>query len=253
MTKYWVGVLVCLLTGWGCAPTPAEPVAATNSKLEIVTQQENWHAPSTTITLNFPRLTLANKPSAATAFNQAVEAQIKNYVKIFLAELENNDDLGLPPEEYVNFLEVSVYPRMNNDRVVSVVLAADTFLAGLAHPNRRTASFNFDLEQERVIVLKDLFVNDTPYLDRLASTTIAQLKKQPDAHGEMTDYDEDWLQGGAGPDERNYHTVSIAPEGLYVTFDPYDIGPYSGGSSEVLLTYDQLGEIISPQLKNWLN
>lgn len=250
MNTYWLGLCLLLLTGVGCADIP---VSTNKPRLEIVTKQENWHAPSTTITLNYPRLITDDQASAAAAMNQAVELQIRDYVNNFLSQIESNDDLGLPPPEYLNYLEVSVHPRLTNERLVSVIFAADTYLAGLAHPNRRTQSFNFDLEQEKVLSLEELFVSDQPYLEKLASTTVARVKQQLDESDEHVIYEEDWLYGGAGPDERNYHTVSIVPEGLLITFDPYDIAPYANGSTEILLTFAQLGEIVSPRLREMLN
>ena len=226
--------------------------------LKIHSLQQEWRSPSTTVGVHIPQMTYTSKPAKAAAFNDLINIKVKQITDGFLQQVADWDDDNVPLPEQVNFIDVSVKARTANAKVLSLIFDISTYYSGSAHPNRSTMSFNYDLEKDRELILDDLFVTGKSYISKLSEITIASLRAlPPDTHGaeavetgdlELREWDLDWLKGGAGPDENNFHTVTIAPEGFYLEFDPYDIDSYAAGSTEILIPYTQLGGYVAPRV-----
>lgn len=214
-----------------------------------VTEQE-WRNPSTTVSISFPIMTHKTAPAVAEFFNTTVEKKVKDAVNEFMYQVADWGEQRTPSSEMINYIDVSVSARTANDKILSMVVDTYTYFAGAAHPNHITVSMNIDLEQKRELVLDDFFVSGKNYLAKLSQVTIAQLKANPDEHfeSELREWNDEWLNRGAGPNEVNYHTVTIAPEGFYIEFDVYDIDSYAAGPIEVVIPYSQLSGYVSPRV-----
>ncbi len=216
--------------------------------LKIHNLDQEWRSPSTTVSVSIPQMTYASKPTKAMAFNDLINKKTKQITDDFLEQVSDWDDDNVPLPEQVNFIDVSVKARTANAKVLSLIFDISTYYSGSAHPNHSTLSFNYDLEKDKELALEDLFVTGKSFIAKLSVETIAAIKALPNEHGEVLERDPQWLSGGAGPDENNFHTVTIAPEGFYLEFDPYDIDSYAAGSTEVLIPYVQLGGYVAPRV-----
>lgn len=227
---------------------PIELAANLPYTLEMAVVDQEWGSPSTTVNVSVPQMIYVTNPTKALAFNDLINQKTDQITTEFLQQVADWDNDNVPTTEQTNFIEVAVFARLTNAKLLSLVFEVNTFYAGSAHPNRYTRSFNYDLEQNKELSLADLFVPNKSFLKKLSQVTIAAVKTTPNDHGDILERDQKWLSDGAGPDEINFHTVTVSPEGFYIQFDPYDIDAYAAGETEVLIPYKQLDGYVSPRV-----
>ncbi len=109
--------------------------------------------------------------------------------------------------------------------------------SGGAHPNTTTASFNYDLNRGEALKLADLFAPKANYLKTISDYSIKELKKLKTV---------DSADEGASAKLENFNSWNIAPSGLRITFDRYQVGAYAVGDHEVVVPYSVLKPIIKP-------
>ena len=51
---------------------------------------------------------------------------------------------------------------------------------------------------------------------------------------------------GAAPTPENYKSWNMQPDGLRITFDPYQVAAYAAGPQTVFVPYSELGDIMRP-------
>ena len=137
-----------------------------------------------------------------------------------------------PPNSFYVGYEVTAA----NKDFISVLFSFSEYTGG-AHPNTITSSFNYDLNRNAQVNLADLFTPNSNYLKIISDYSIKELKKL-----ETVSYAEE----GAGPKLENFDSWNIAPAGLKITFDRYQVGPYAVGEHEVVVPYSLLKPIIRP-------
>jgi hypothetical protein len=99
-------------------------------------------------------------------------------------------------------------------------------------------TFNYDLGAGKELVLNDLFLPGSNYLQRISSVCSAELSEQPFFDGSF--------MSGADPIHENYRNWNIAPQGLVITFDEYQVAPYAAGAQTILVPYGELTQVIDP-------
>ncbi|MDT4895278.1 MAG: hypothetical protein QOH25_355 [Acidobacteriota bacterium] len=82
--------------------------------------------------------------------------------------------------------------------LVSISFIINTYFEGAVHGNYSDISFNYDLKTGALLKLADLFKPNSNYLKPISDYAIKSLKK------ESPDADSDWIQSGAGAEEKNY-------------------------------------------------
>lgn len=122
------------------------------------------------------------------------------------------------------------------ENLVSVLFYVDGYVMGAAHPFHYSYSVNYDVDQARVLGLRDLFLPDTDYLEILSRYCLDDLTEQ----GVLA-----WEEG-ALPAPENYQQWNIAQEGLLISFDEYTVAPYAAGPQSVVVPYAVLEGILAP-------
>jgi hypothetical protein len=181
-----------------------------------------------------PQLTGADS-ARVEKFNQAVANMVAESIGPFKKELADMAREGDAPEKVAN-LDVSYEIIAADKDFISVLFSFQNY-AGGAHPNTITKSFNYDLTRNAHVKLADLFTPNANYLKVISDYSISELKKL-----DTVSYAEE----GAGPKIENFHSWNIAPFGLKITFDRYQVGPYAVGDHEVVVPYSVLKPIIKP-------
>ena len=110
---------------------------------------------------------------------------------------------------------------------------------GAAHPGLTMKTLNYDLETDQEITLESLFIANSNYLETISNYCISELRKQP--------FSDSFTTSGADPTLENYRNWNIAPEGLMITFDAYQVAPGAAGPQVILIPYAQIQEAIAPQ------
>lgn len=117
--------------------------------------------------------------------------------------------------------------------------------AGGAHPNTYYKSFVFDLTNETEITLDDLFTDTTAALEIVSP--LVQQHVMDQLGGDYTDTQ--WLETGTGTNPDNYQTFVLTEDGILFVFPPYQLAAYAAGSFEVLVSYDDLADVLAPDFQ----
>jgi len=190
--------------------------------------------------ISYPVLLKGNNDTLATRIEEKIKPFIQSYnrtdpeeeVREFLKE-----DGYETPGTWEHTTQVELFASTPKSFTLSV---SESSYTGGAHGNYTTSFVNYNREDGKKIMLKDLFTEGyEAKLDKIAERyykTYNGLK--PDAN--LTD---------AGWFENRFvlaDTFAITPKGLYFLYNPYEIKPYSEGVTTLLLPYDKLAEIIKP-------
>lgn len=225
------------------ATTPAEasvePAVDWSAPAQIESQEfVDQQLPRYGIQGHYPRISAPAGP-AADGFN----AIARGYVDGLVAEFQTNlaqgmaiitPDANAPSPQ--NFLS-SEYQLMYNDHgLVSIYTENSQYFYGAAHPNPFSSVINYSLPLGRELALADLFQPGTNYLQAISMYSINELR-----NNEAFMFEE-----GAQPVEVNYQKWNITPEGLRITFDPYQVAAYAAGYLRVTIPWDVLRDQINP-------
>lgn len=118
--------------------------------------------------------------------------------------------------------------------IVSVTFNIYSYTGG-AHGNIYIHCINYDLKAEKELELSDLFSNQEKALQILSSISIQKLKKELGDEA-----DEEMIQAGASPEMNNFLNLSLNSKGLFVEFQPYQVGPWSIGTQRIEILLDDL-------------
>ncbi|TAN32720.1 DUF3298 domain-containing protein [Patescibacteria group bacterium] len=190
------------------------------------------------IIAKYPRL-LGLSPAADKNFNDAMLALINQNVSDFKKNVAETPDTQVNSSLETNFDIVE-----ENENFVSILLIVDSYVAGAAHPARRLASFNFDLEKGAVFGLKDVFKSGAPYLERLSQFARAELlesnKQEPFT-------DEATINAGTEPKEENFQVINFSAAGIAIVFNEYQVAAYAAGPQMVEIDYESVKDILNEE------
>jgi len=150
------------------------------------------------------------------------------------AAAAKQDDVSPPSALLIDYVVTAA-----NKDFISILFSFSEETGG-QHPNNSTESFNYDLNRNAPVSLAYLFNRNSNYLKVISGYSIRELEKliTDDIYGE--------IERGAGPELKNFHSWNIAPAGLKITFDTYQVGSYVDGPYEVVIPYSVLKPIIKP-------
>ncbi|MFZ4581469.1 MAG: DUF3298 domain-containing protein [Paludibacter sp.] len=135
------------------------------------------------------------------------------------------------------------FSLLNDENIYSYGINRYVFMGG-AHGLNTINYYNFNLKTGKLITENDLFLKNTgAKLTELIKKRIVEQSKeddntQPIKNLEKTDF---WID--AIKPNGNFY---ITDESLNYVFNPYEIGPYYLGITEVQLPYERLKNILKP-------
>ncbi len=250
LTFFGIILLVLLAMGQTTTafqtPDATATMAATEQAISlangwVLTSRETkdqLSGPDFTVTVRQPVLTGPTDPRID-HFNKAVDDWVTKSVSGFQGELRQ---LGTPvgtiePPLPGSDFEVRYVVFTATDKLISIRFDVFYYNTGAAHPGSYSDVINYDVQNDKVLALKDLFKPRTNYLNVLSNYCAAQLKKK----GTLA------FPEGVQPKEANFKSWNIAPTGLQITFDDYQVAPHAVGPQEVLVPYSALKSIIDPR------
>ena len=103
-----------------------------------------------------------------------------------------------------------------------------------------------DLRSGAIIKLADLFAPGADYAQKLSTITTADLLSQIQSgqYGSTPDFLAQ--TGGASSDAANFQVFGLAPQGLVIHFQDYQVGPGAAGPAQVVIPYGELKDIAAP-------
>ncbi len=195
----------------------------------------------------YPRLEAdsSGDSDSVTHFNIAISDLIHAEVSAFQAKVTAQANLQkkLPKTVVKNNLYIdydSVVTTADGDHLISIRFSIQSFLAGMAHPDHHYRVFNFNLDEDEVLTLPDLFIPNANYLQAMADYATQALKKHA--------LDAKMLANGTAAKAENYKNWNIKPNGLLITFEEGQVAPYVNGAITVLIPYSALQTILNPEL-----
>jgi Protein of unknown function (DUF3298) len=151
------------------------------------------------------------------------------------------------PDASEDSLDIRYFVRLLTTDLISVEFQIDYYEHGAAHGSHAFYEINYDAMAGRELQLADLFRPGSDYLKKISEVAIKQVRrwnKDSAAGGGHQYLTDEGITSGAGPDAENYHSWTITPRGLAVTFDYYQLGAYAAGAPKVVLPYADLKDVI---------
>jgi hypothetical protein len=149
-------------------------------------------------------------------------------------DLEHRIDFQATPE----IIQAEQAITDHGQPVISILFHIDEYHGGV-HPNEWHDSINYNLLTNQTLRLGDLFNPGSDYLAAIGKYCSAELHQRADLFSNE-------IETGAAPLLTNYAIWNITPAGLLITFETYQVGPYSAGPQSVLIPYQVLKEILRP-------
>lgn len=221
------------------APTPAALPTETPPVFEdlfiLSTHEitEEGANPDYTIQIKEP-LVEGSRDERAAHFNAEVDYLIRDLIDGFKRDLQS---IPTPPPDQSwgrSSLTVDYTVTHGDNGLISILFNISIYSAGAAHPFPFSMVLNYDLRRDRVLALADLFKPGADYLGAISRYCIQALKQE-----ERLEFEE-----GAAPELINFKSWNIRPDGLLITFDPYQVMAYAAGYQQVLIPFSALSELI---------
>ena len=208
------------------SPTPAPSPM-------IVSRQKQEDSPDRyTIKINYPYLEGASDPRFQ-LFNPEVDKLVSQISQDFKNNVQSIT--GTPdPNFTASFQSVDYAIKYGEHGLLSVLFDVGFYVSGAAHPNQYAVALNLDVGAGKVLALKDLFKPGADYLKFISTYAIQDLTRQ----GRL-----EW-DTGAAPQEDNFRSWNITPNGLLFSFDPYQVASYAMGPQAVTIPYAAMKDIL---------
>jgi hypothetical protein len=194
-------------------------------------QHETSDSPEYKIDARWPKLEWGNDPRTA-GFNQAVETYTQQTLQTFKEDVANLDPSI--PSETSSYIDIDYEVNNATADLLSVEMKITIYEAGAMHPGHTLYGINYDLQEGKFLNLADLFQPDAQYLETISSFCIDSLSSR-----NILSWEE-----GALPKAENYQVWNLAPEGMIIFFNEYQIAPYAAGPQSVLIPYEHLSSIL---------
>ncbi|MDR0688840.1 MAG: RsiV family protein [Spirochaetaceae bacterium] len=121
------------------------------------------------------------------------------------------------------------------------------YYTGGAHGMREKAYFVIDLAEKKQIRLKDLFLKDAEGALKTRIEDALRIYSGLEAGVPLStgDYFEDSV--------KSLENFYLTAQGIGFHWDPYEIAPYSVGPIEILIPYEEVGELLNSQGKSLIS
>jgi len=205
--------------------------------LTSISFREEGQTPVYTISAQTPKLAGSDDARAQT-FNKEVSDLIQSEIEYFRKNLIAQ--MPSVPVTAGSFFDAKYVVILQGLELWSLRFDFMGYADGAAHPYHYSMVFNYDLEQGRKLSLEELFIPESNFLEVISSHCIFELSQRD--IGFYSGFEQ-----GAQPEPKNYRNWNIAPDGLMITFDEYQVAPYAAGPQTVVVPYGALTSVINPQ------
>lgn len=173
----------------------------------------------------------------APIFNQTIEKTVTDAVADHKNQSEDNQkyliDLdrseGREPRAadqyqlYVKYEQAQVNPQY-----ISLVMRIGGYTGG-AHGYENVVTFNYDVANQEMLMLSDLFPNDPNYLTTLSDYSRQQLRAS------LGDYaNETFIVDGTNPTVENFKNFTFTDDAITIYFTQYQVAPYVAGEQRII-------------------
>jgi len=140
-------------------------------------------------------------------------------------------------------LDITYDTVTHSDTVYTLLLTIYQYQGG-AHGSQALLPFTFDLKNNKVLTLDDIFTSTPNALKLIEPIAQAAIKQAIGA--DMVQ--EDMLSAGATPTSDNYQYFSLDKDSITFYFQQYQVGPYAIGIQKVTIPFAQLSSVLKPDI-----
>jgi Protein of unknown function (DUF3298) len=195
---------------------------------------------------NYPQLTVLTT-EAARRFNRHIEdlitariADVRRQGRRLIREIQRKGE----PERTVGGLTTTYAILFASPDFISIIFTHSyewTF-----HPIASFESVNYDLKAGRPLLLRDIFKPGAKYLPALSKASRAKLVESLELSGV-----DSWMERGTAPAGKNFEAWNITPEGIIISFEDYQVGPYAMGAPSVTIPFTDLRNLLKSGWRRW--
>lgn len=216
----------------------ALPVLIFAQEMEIDYKTIKENTDNYEINVTYPQVKFPNSlmgvRDMAQDINLSIDSMMMSQISSFKQEAAGNK----PRAGEKNTYNVEGDVLFKDHGYLSVLFSNFTSMSGAAHPLTTMSSFNATAGGGKVNI-SDLFIKDSEWLRFISDYAIKELKDNAAKNGMP---DDGTIEKGAGPDVLNYTVFNVNKDMLYLTFNPYQVGPYVLGSPRVTIL---LGDMVN--------
>jgi hypothetical protein len=161
--------------------------------------------------------------------NPVVAASVNGYVNSLILNYKQDVTTAETMGGGQSTIELDFDLRFLNDKFISILVSGSNYLGG-AHPNGVYFSINYDLLNNKPLLISDLFNPDSGYLNVLSEASASELVETIGA-----DIPEDFIIDGTAPIADNFKVFNLTDTALVITFPEYQVAPYAFGPQTVVL------------------
>ena len=188
------------------------------------------------INIDYP-LELVDYPNAQKTIDNFITATRDDFMK--LASPANAPSFNGAP----NTMKISYEVVDYSDAIKTYVFTIYEYTGG-AHGNTTLATFTFNLTDDTVIPLSDLFADG---LDSGLAAIAPMAAEQ--VNSSVADYtDSNWVETGTAPTADNYANFALSNDTLYFYFPPYQVAAYVVGTFTVKIPLSDVSDILNPEI-----
>ena len=195
--------------------------------------------------VEYPQL-IGFAPELAKGFNADAQFLAETPWGYFVAamSMQTYEELeSLKKRGVTTYSNVSYEVEYANDNLISIRFTNDFHIGG-SRPESKTFTVTYLLEKGeedtlKRLKLKDLFRTGDEYLGVISEESINQLEKK------LNSPRDGWIRKGTESEASNFKSWNLTPEGLLLSFDPYQVASYEAGRQEVLIPYRRLRKYLS--------
>jgi len=170
--------------------------------------------------------------------NEAINKFIAAQEKDFKDNINGLSDVS----SAMGSLDISYKSYLSN-RIASFNFDVNGYTGG-AHGNLNTVTFNYDKDLDKILTVKDIFIDKPDYLVQLSNLVKPLIQNELN---KVQFQDDAWLEEGAGAKEENYQRFVFTKDGLTFFFTPYQVAPYAVGPQDITLSYQSIYLLLRPE------
>jgi hypothetical protein len=195
----------------------------------------------------------------ADIFNQKIRGLIDEKISDFRKDLSdfrkyrNKKDIeSMKKVKFPDSLWIDYDVTFADENIISVNFTISTSFYGMAHPNHSSFTYNFDFRKKAPLALHEIFTENADYLSRLSKLCEEKVKRKrlrrlseiDKTSINLSEGELENIKTGTAPDLENYSAWALTEKGILIIFPPYQVGPYAEGFFEILVTYDEIKDIL---------
>lgn len=195
------------------------------------------------IVLSYPELIHYDNDIIQKKINNSISVKLNEIIELFKIEQEymfsDTANMNLPEnfddfESRKSYLMI-IYEILNNDRdLMSVIFNVEQYNAFAAHPISYHKTLNFDMKSgEEITLSKFIPESDSTFIDRVSEISYDKIMK-------LNLSDSVWVRNGLLPLWDNFKNYNITRKSLILTFDIYQVAPYSSGPVRISIPWESL-------------